>query len=75
MFSLALTLPGPTLDRVLFQVYRHFGIRFNVFAEFFVFAVMDGVLVALPISQIRKGYPIRAGVLSFAIYLAGQKVY
>jgi hypothetical protein len=75
MFSSALTLLGPTLDRILFQIYKYFGVEFNVFAEFFTFAVIDAILVALLVYQFRKGYPLVAVIVSILAYLIGQAAY
>lgn len=75
MFSSALTILGPTLDRILFQVYKHANVGFNVFAEFFTFVVIDTILVALLVYQFRKGYATTASIISIGLFLAGQTLY
>ncbi len=75
MFSSALTLLGPTLDRILFQIYKYYNVGFNVLAEFFTFAVIDAILLALLFYQFKKRYSLTAVIVSIVIYLAGQTAY
>lgn len=75
MLSSALTLLGPTMDRILFQVYRYFDMGFNMFAEFFTFVLIDAILISLLFYQMRKAYSLRAVITCIVIYLAGQTAY
>lgn len=47
MFAAVLTLLGPTIDRILYQVYEYAGIGFNLFAETAVFVCIDLLLAGL----------------------------
>jgi hypothetical protein len=75
MFAAILTMLGPSIDRILFQLYQYYGIGFNWFAEFAVFVLIDLLLLALLYYQWRKGYSLRAVSISLVIYLAGQLGY
>ncbi len=75
MCAAILTLLGPTVDRIIFQVYEYYGLTFNFFAEVAVFLLIDILLLALLWFQWRKGYSLKATIASLAIYIAGQLAY
>jgi hypothetical protein len=75
MFAAILTLLGPTVDRILFQVYRYFGISFNLFAEVAVFLLIDLLLIALLVFQWKRGNSLNAVKVSLLIYITGQFIY
>lgn len=75
MFAAMLTLLGPTVDRILFQIYQYLGISFNFFAEVAVFLLIDFLLIALLLFQWKKGNSLRAVTASLLIYITGQFVY
>lgn len=75
MFAAILTLLGPTVDRILFQVYDYYGMGFNLFAETAVFVLIDLLLFALLIYQRRKGNNVKTVATALLIYMAGQAAY
>lgn len=75
MFAAILTLLGPSLDRILFQVYKFYGIEFNLFAEFAVFVLIDLLLLGLIYYQWKNGYSLKPVTISLLIYLTGQLGY
>jgi hypothetical protein len=72
MFAAILTLLGPSLDRILFQVYSYYHIPFNFFAEFAVFGLIDLLLLGLLYYQQKKRHAIKAVCISLLLYLTGQ---
>ncbi|MFZ1288558.1 MAG: hypothetical protein WAR79_00590 [Melioribacteraceae bacterium] len=75
MFAAILTLLGPTIDRILFQVYQYFGIDYNFFAENAVFLLIDLLLIALLLFQWMRGTSLKAVIISLLVYVTGQFVY
>ena len=75
MFAAILTLLGPTVDRILFQVYDYFSIEFNLFAELFVFVLIDLLLISLAVYQHKKSLSAKPALIALAIYVAGQIAY
>lgn len=75
MFAAVLTVLGPTLDRIIFRVYRYYGRGFDLFAEYAVFCLIDLLLAGLLFYQWRKGYNTKPVLISLAIYLSGQLAY
>lgn len=72
MFAAILTLLGPSLDRLIYQVYQYYEIGFNIFADIAVFLLIDGLLLGLLYYQWKKGYSLKAVTVSLFIYVSGQ---
>jgi hypothetical protein len=75
MFAAVLTFLGPTVDRILYQVYQYLGIEFNLLAETAVFISIDLLLAGLIWYQWKKGYSVKAAFFSLFIYVSGQAAY
>ncbi len=75
MFAAVLTLLGPTVDRSIGITLNHFGLPYNIIAEYAVFTFILVLLTALIFYQKRKGISPRASVISLFIYLAGILLY
>lgn len=75
MFAATLTLLGPTVDRILFQLYQAMGRGFDYFAELFVFVLIDILLVVLILYQKRRGRSPRPALTALVIYVLGQLGY
>lgn len=75
MFAAILTLLGPTVDRILFQVYDYYSIEFNLFAELFVFVMIDLLLISLAVYQHRKSLSIKPVLTALTVYIIGQVAY
>lgn len=72
MFAAVLTLLGPSLDRIMFRVYRLLGLEFNLLAELFVFVVIILLLLLVLFVQKRNGYRLGPVSCALLLYLAGQ---
>ncbi len=75
MFAAILTMLGPSVDRILMQLYQYFDREFDFFAETFVFILIDILLLGLLYYHWRKNYPVKAAVLALSIYFMGQLGY
>lgn len=75
MFAAILTMLGPSVDRIIFQVYEYYDREFDLFAEVAVFVLIDILLLGLLYYHWRNNYPIRAAALALSIYLIGQLGY
>ena len=75
MFAATLTLLGPTVDRIIFQVYQKLGYGFNLFAETAVFVLIDIILLLLYWYQRKKGRNGRPALTAFILYIVGQLCY
>jgi hypothetical protein len=75
MFAAALTLLGPTVDRIIFQVYQVLGYGFNLFAETAVFVLIDIFLLLLFLYQRRRGRNGRPALTALVLYIVGQISY
>jgi hypothetical protein len=71
MFAATLTVLGPSVDRLIYNVTHHFGIAYNFFAQNVVLIFIILVLLALCIYQKRNGYSIKAVSIAMGIYGAG----
>ncbi len=75
MFAAMLTLLGPTVDRIIFQVYQYYGIGFNLFAETAVFVLIDLLLLLVAWYQWKRGKALRPVLTALTIYVFGQGAY
>ena len=71
MFAATLTLLGPTVDRLIYNVLTHFQIEYNFFAQNIVLIFILLVLLALAVYQKRNGYSGKAVTATLSIYGAG----
>lgn len=71
MFAATLTLLGPTVDRLIYNVLTHFRIEYNFFAQNVVLIFILLVLFALAVYQKRNGYSIKAVSVALIIYGSG----
>jgi len=71
MFAAILTLLGPTVDRILYNVFTKMGWPVSFFVENFVFILNTALLGSLLIYQWRKGNSIKPSVIALGIYIAG----
>jgi hypothetical protein len=75
MFAAILTLLGPTVDRIMYQITTYFGGTFNVFVENAVFVSVLLILSGLIFYQKKKGNSVRPAVTALSIYAAGIVAY
>jgi hypothetical protein len=75
MFAAILTMLGPSLERIIFQIYQYYNIAFNLFADISVFLLIDVLLLSLLYYQWKKGYSVKAVVVSLLLYVTGQIGY
>lgn len=75
MFAAILTLLGPTIDRIMYQVTMLFGGSFNVFVENAVFALNLSILSALLLYQKKKGTNFNPALIALCIYALGIAGY
>ncbi len=75
MFAAILTLLGPTIDRILYQITMFFGGSFNVFVENAVFVFILSILTALIFYQKSKGTNFKPALIALSIYVVGIAGY
>ena len=75
MFAAILTLLGPTVDRIMYQITMYFGGSFNVFVENAVFVFIFLILVGLVFYHKSKGNSIKPSVIALSIYISGIAAY
>lgn len=68
MFAATLTLLGPTVDRLIYNVLTSFQVEYNFFAQNVVLIFILSVLFALAVYQKQNGYSIRAASVALSIY-------
>jgi hypothetical protein len=71
MFAAILTILGPTVDRIIYQITTFFGGTFNVFVENAVFTVIISILLLLIIYQRGKETSVNPSVTALSIYVIG----
>ncbi len=75
MFAAILTLLGPTVDRIVYNVYQYAGWKYQFFEEYYVFLFIDILLFGLLWYQRRKGNSGSPATTALIIYVIGQAVY
>jgi len=75
MFAAILTLLGPTIDRIMYQITMYFGGSFNVFVENAVFVSILLILTGLILYQNKKEISIKPASIALSIYIAGIIAY
>jgi len=75
MFAAILTLLGPTVDRIMYQITMYFGGSFNVFVENAVFVFILLILVGLVFYHKSKKNSIKPSVIALSIYISGIVAY
>lgn len=75
MFAAILTLLGPTIDRILYQITMFFGGSFNVFVENAVFVFILSILTALIFYQKSKSTNFKPALIALSIYVVGIAGY
>jgi hypothetical protein len=75
MFAAILTLLGPTVDRIMYQITMYFGGSFNVFVENAVFVSILLILTGLILYQNKKEISIKPASIALSIYIAGIIAY
>ena len=73
MFAAALTLIGPTVDRIVIPLLIEYKVNIDVFISSFL--LIDILLVTLLIYQLRKGTTIKATVTALALYITAQIIF
>jgi len=74
MFAAILTLLGPSVDRLIYNVLTNFEIEYNFLAQNAVLIFIILLLVALAIYQKRNEYSIKAVSVALCIYGTGTVV-
>ena len=75
MFAAILTILGPTVDRIIYQITTFFGGTFNVFVENAVFTVIILILSLLIIYQKVKETSVKPAVTALSVYVIGILSY
>ena len=75
MFAAILTLLGPTVDRLIYNIITYFGGTFNIFLENAVFVSIILILTGLIFYQKNKGSSIKPAVIALSIYVSGIIAY
>jgi hypothetical protein len=75
MFAAILTLLGPTVDRIMFQITMYFGGSFNVFVENAVFVSILLIMTGLILYQNKKEISIKPASIALSIYITGITAY
>ena len=75
MFAAILTLLGPTVDRIMYQITMYFGGSFNVFVENAVFVFILLILAGLIFYHKSKGNSIKPSVIALSTYISGIVAY
>lgn len=75
MFAAILTLLGPTVDRIMYQITMYFSGSFNVFVENAVFVFILLILAGLIFYHKSKGNSIKPSVIALSIYISGIAAY
>ncbi len=75
MFAAILTILGPTVERLIYNVVAHLGMSYNFLAQNVILFFIPLLLLALCIFQKRKGYSIKPASVSVGIYIAGIVVF
>lgn len=71
MFAAILTLLGPTIDRIMYQITTYFGGSFNPFVENAVFTLIILILSGLIFYQKRTGSSAKPAGIALIVYIAG----
>ncbi len=74
MFAATLTVLGPSVDRLIYNITDSYKMEYNFFAQNAVLIFIVLVLLALAIYQKRNGYSIKAVSVALGIYGAGIAV-
>jgi hypothetical protein len=75
MFAAILTLLGPTVDRIIYQITMYFGGSFNMFVENTVFVFILLILAGLIFYQKSKEISIKPAVIALSTYISGIIAY
>lgn len=75
MFAAILTLLGPTVDRIMYQITMFFGGSFNVFVENAVFVTILFILTGLIFYHKSKGNSLKPSLITLSFYISGIAAY
>lgn len=75
MFAAILTLFGPTIDRIIYQVTTYFGGSYNIYIENAVFTLIIIILTSLVLYQRKNEINIKPALSALLIYVLGIAGY
>lgn len=75
MFAAILTILGPSVDRLLYNLFTHFDWPYTFFVENIIFFFILAVLTLLLVYQRKRGLDSKPVILALGIYLAGMLVF